>query len=256
MKRSKSSSSGFSDQSRRPPSSPSVAGASQDVTWKYKDSPVRDKVQKQNSEQNQFVNTPVRIMKRHASSPLPDHSSKALQHSRQLKTLVEFEKLPDDDDSSFNFSDFDITEEELAKICEETDKNGKHERLLDLTSTALPRSTHPLRPRRQLTQDLPQTQLSPPKSIESEPPDDLDNSYDNAVLGSLCSIPMELLSGQKDIKFDPELKLSQIVPIQTASTLKAAPSSGEKKFFKHRSNPIHNTAPQEIPLSQTQKLRK
>lgn len=269
MNRSKSSSGGLSGQKSSEISSPIAMGASQDVTWKYSDSPVRrNKVAKETEGKN--FQTPVRIIKRHASSPLPDSSSKALQQSRKLKTLVEFEQLSDDD--SFNFSaDFEITEEELTKVIEEADKKAKHERLVNLTSTARPQPTQPLRPKRQMTDEipvplpkrmsepnLPRTQVTPRKSkapatSEEDYPVDLDDSYDNAVLSS---IPIELLSTQQpsqvELKFDPERNLSQIVTQPPVSTSKNAPVSSEKKFFKSRVGPVAK----DVPLNMTQKLRK
>lgn len=265
MNRSKSSHSSLSsDQTPREVSSPVAAvGASQDVTWKYSDSPVRrNKVAKVSEGPGQFANTPVRIIKRHASSPLPDSSSKALQHSRKLKTLVEFEHLSDED--SFNFSaDFDITEEEVTKVMEEADKKAKHERLVKLTSTATPQKTLP---KRMSEPELPRSQITPrkrkaPATSKADFPVDLDDSYDNAVLNS---IPIELLSSQTqssrvDIKFDPERNLSQIVTPSAAfvtpspaSSSKPASGSSEKKFFKSRSTPV----PQTALLNMTQKLRK
>lgn len=272
MNRSKSSNGGLSDQTPREISSPvSAIGASQDVTWKYSDSPVRRDRTTKASDQCQFANTPVRIIKRHASSPLPDSSSKALQQSRKLKTLVEFEQLSDDD--SFNFSaDFDITEEELMKVMEDADKKAKHERLVNLTSTALPQTTKPLRPKRQLTDEvpvplpkrmsepeLPRTQITPPKTkapatSKAYTSIDFDDSYDNAVLSS---IPIELLASQPqssrvEIKFDPERNLSEIVTQPRASTSKASSGSSEKKFFKNRVSQVS----QDVPLTMSQKLRK
>lgn len=162
----------------------------------------------------------------------------------------------------------------MNKVVEEADKIAKHDRLVNLTSTALPQPPKPLKPKKQTTNDvpiplytkrvsesdLPQTQVTkPPKSKENASNNDefaidFNNSYDNALLSS---IPIELLSSQAassevDIKFDPELKLSQIVPSQAAPTLKATQSSNEKKFFKNRINPVTP----DVPLSMTQKLRK
>lgn len=195
---------------------------------------------------NQLVQTPVRIVKRHASSPLLTNGkcdrSRVKDLSRfenQLGKVTEAqeeeqkpgpsktrtrEKLDDSFDLSSDEYKFDLGDEELLLAIKDIEENEKKERL-----------TQEIKERTKVNKD--EQPQAKPKLITSGFTLDFDDSFDDTIFNS---IPLEEISRKSakekitnvDIKFDPESGLSQIVP----SSSKVLPRcSSDSRFPKKES---------------------